>query len=119
AARIGGPYQGTRIAGSSSRNAASSRDLASSNQASTSAPDRWRYAAATPSGSGLACSAANTSGSTAERTAASSNQARWVTWSSTDQPAAGVGRRQPSSSSGTSRARSTADSAARSSASPD
>ena len=56
---------------------------------------------------------------TAERTAASSNQARWVTWSSTDQPAAGVGCRQPASSSGTSSARSTADSAARSSASPD
>ena len=43
--------------------------------------------------------------------------ARWVTWSSTDQPAAGVGRRQPSSSSGTTSARNTADSAARSSAS--
>ncbi len=56
--------------------------------------------------------------SVAAASAASSVQARWATWVATSQPAAGVGVRQPASSSPETRASRAAPSAARSASTP-
>src|ERR1700712_4064824 len=121
AALIGGPNHGTRVDGSSPRNPASSRPRASSNQVSSSLPDRSRKRSAMvsgltpPSASIWAFSAVNASGSVAERSATSSKYARCETWSAIVQPAAGVSCPHAASESPARTVRRSADSAARSS----